>query len=207
MSAMGGLTGAEVQAVGLIAVSVTMAVLIGSGGLINLIEHERHAQALRAYGLTWYGPVGAVANRGTAAIELAIGIGLLLAPTLVLSAAAALVVIGAYGVAMAVELLRGRTHDCGCGGVLGNRDLSWALIARNGILVLLAAGIIICSWTHPNSDALIPAILRHPLVTLVALISASSLTLLVRAAPLTPQFVKTLIQLLATRSFIREDTT
>ncbi|MCX5497251.1 hypothetical protein OSH11_21305 [Kaistia dalseonensis] len=42
-----------------------------------------------------------------------------------------------YAAAMAVNIWRGRTHiECGCGGAV--QPLAWALVMRNGALVLLA---------------------------------------------------------------------
>jgi hypothetical protein len=42
-----------------------------------------------------------------------------------------------YAVAMGINILRGRTHiECGCGGAV--QPLSWALVARNAVLVMLA---------------------------------------------------------------------
>lgn len=42
-----------------------------------------------------------------------------------------------YAVAMAFNIRRGRTHiECGCGGAV--QPLSWALVVRNAVLVLLA---------------------------------------------------------------------
>lgn len=51
--------------------------------------------------------------------------------------AAALLLLG-YGVAMAINLARGRTSiDCGCGGL--GQSISWALVGRNVLLAGLAA--------------------------------------------------------------------
>lgn len=51
-------------------------------------------------------------------------------------------VIGASTAAVAINVLRGRTHiDCGCGGIEGRQPLSWALVVRNVVLVAgLVAG-------------------------------------------------------------------
>lgn len=59
-----------------------------------------------------------------------------------LTATASAVVLGAYGVAIAVNLVRGRAHfDCGCGfGGTHDREqfLSWGLVVRNAILTAAA---------------------------------------------------------------------
>lgn len=47
-----------------------------------------------------------------------------------------------YGIAIAVNLARGRREiDCGCGGPDGVQALHWALVARNLVLALGAAAI------------------------------------------------------------------
>ncbi|KAB2838358.1 MAG: methylamine utilization protein MauE [Burkholderiales bacterium] len=54
-------------------------------------------------------------------------------------AAAALALLGLVTLAVTINLLRGRAHiDCGCGGSDGGQHLSWALVARNAVLALIA---------------------------------------------------------------------
>ncbi len=44
-----------------------------------------------------------------------------------------------FAAAMAINLLRNRRDiACGCGGLGGTQSLSWPLVARNGVLALLA---------------------------------------------------------------------
>ena len=57
--------------------------------------------------------------------------------------AAAALLLGAFAVAMGINLLRGRRHiDCGCFQGTLKQPLSWTLVSRNALLVLLlvAAG-------------------------------------------------------------------
>lgn len=55
-----------------------------------------------------------------------------------LAALGTAVAMAGYGAAIAANLLRGRSWiDCGCGG---GEQLSWALVARNGVLAGLALG-------------------------------------------------------------------
>lgn len=69
-----------------------------------------------------------------------------------LGVAAAMLVV--YGVAMAINILRGRTSiECGCGGAV--QPLSWSLVARNGVLALLAvAGIVAGPYALGIADAI-----------------------------------------------------
>ncbi|HET6803163.1 MAG TPA: MauE/DoxX family redox-associated membrane protein, partial [Casimicrobiaceae bacterium] len=65
------------------------------------------------------------------AAELLAGVALMVEPLRILGAGLASVVIGTSTAAVAINMLRGRTHiDCGCGGIEGRQPLSWALVVR-----------------------------------------------------------------------------
>lgn len=69
--------------------------------------------------------------------EAAIVIGLVIPATRQAAAIAAIVLLAVYGLAIAVNLRRGRyAIDCGCGG--SGQGLSWFLVARNAILIAIA---------------------------------------------------------------------
>ncbi|MEV0245597.1 MauE/DoxX family redox-associated membrane protein [Nocardia sp. NPDC050712] len=72
--------------------------------------------------------VGPVAN-GLPIAELAVG-ALLLSGR---AASAAAVLYGAFAAAVAINLVRGRSFDCGCRGSQGDARISWNLFARNAI--------------------------------------------------------------------------
>jgi uncharacterized membrane protein len=70
--------------------------------------------------------------------EIAIVAGLVIPMTRQAAAIGAVVLLLAYGFAIALNLMRGRyTIDCGCGG--SGQGLSWFLVARNGILAVISA--------------------------------------------------------------------
>ena len=51
---------------------------------------------------------------------------------------AAMLLLTLFAIAMAINITRGRDHiDCGCGESFLRQTLNWALVARNGLLVLL----------------------------------------------------------------------
>ena len=69
--------------------------------------------------------------------EAAIVIGLVIPALRQVAAIGALVLLAVYGIAIAVNLWRGRyAIDCGCGG--SGQGLSWFLVARNAILAAIA---------------------------------------------------------------------
>lgn len=73
-------------------------------------------------------------------LELLTGIGLLLTPVQISSIYLAIIMLVIFTIAVAINLLRGRTNiSCGCGGIVGNHQLSWKLVFRN--LCLIVAGL------------------------------------------------------------------
>jgi uncharacterized membrane protein YphA (DoxX/SURF4 family) len=81
-------------------------------------------------------------------VELVLAIALLLgiAPPLAGSATALLLI--CFTVGLVVNLRRGRAIACHCGGLAGNRLISWGMAARNTGLILLAA---ILALLAPNA--------------------------------------------------------
>lgn len=77
-------------------------------------------------------------------VEAAVAAGLLADSTRAVAAGWALALLGAFSLAMLVNLARGRTGiDCGCfGGALRQR-LSWGLLGRNGGL---AGAAVLAAW-------------------------------------------------------------
>ena len=118
------------------------------GALHKLRDIRDFRGVLAAYRLLPEGALAAVAWCVTVA-EVIVGIGAL-AQQPIAYGAAALMLTG-YGVAMLVNLIRGRRFiDCGCGG--DAQPISWGLIARNVALIgvcgvaLLAPGARAFGW-------------------------------------------------------------
>src|SRR5437763_4227874 len=115
-----------------------LAVLFLLSGLAKLPRRAEFIAAVRSYELV-PDSVGALVGRLLPPVEVAAG--LLLALGLAVRPVAAL--LGAFLVvfsgAVAVNLLRGRTIDCGCFGPVAQRKITWATVARNGILIAAAA--------------------------------------------------------------------
>lgn len=113
--------------------SAALAVLFAQAAVAKLADRALFEQHLGAYrvpmamlpALAWALPLAEVAT------ALA-----LLSPWRQWGAAAAAALLLAYAAAMAWHRARGRRLDCGCGGE--PLPLSWALVARNGALALLA---------------------------------------------------------------------
>ncbi|CAN5345163.1 hypothetical protein BH10PSE12_BH10PSE12_18430 [soil metagenome] len=72
-------------------------------------------------------------------IELATGVALILGEWRV-APVVAIALLLVFAAAMAINLKRGRRHiDCGCGQSVLRQQLSWALVVRNLLLVVLLA--------------------------------------------------------------------
>ena len=73
-------------------------------------------------------------------VELACAVLLVLAdPAATLGAALALLMLLAFTVAIVVNLLRGNRVDCHCFGQIGAASIGWPTVARNGVLLVIAA--------------------------------------------------------------------
>ena len=82
----------------------------------------------------WLGPTA----RLLPATETAAGLGLLFVQLRSFGALLAGAVLALVTGAIVINLLRGRADiDCGCGGFEDEQHLSWALVARNAVLLLL----------------------------------------------------------------------
>lgn len=57
-----------------------------------------------------------------------------------------------YSSAILINLIKVNSVDCGCGGVLGSKQITWATILRNGFLILIFVGLYIY---ETNSSSLL----------------------------------------------------
>jgi hypothetical protein len=70
--------------------------------------------------------------------EMLLAITLLLAPLQPWSSLAGIATLALFAGAMAINVMRGRTHiDCGCGREFLAQNLGWSLVARNLVLAAL----------------------------------------------------------------------
>jgi hypothetical protein len=73
-------------------------------------------------------------------VELALGLSLLTGLAKPFAPLGAILLLGLFAAAMAINIRRGRAHiDCGCGGASLRQPLRWSLVARN---LLLAAALL-----------------------------------------------------------------
>lgn len=69
--------------------------------------------------------------------EILVGVGLISGLLLFPALVVAIILMLIFSVAMAINLVRGRTDlSCHCGGTIGDHRISWWLIGRNGLMIL-----------------------------------------------------------------------
>lgn len=116
-----------------------LALLFGAGGLAKLRDLPGFAAAIAGYRLL---PprLERPAAVGFVTTELALACALLMPGTRPAAALGAAALLALYSLAIGWNLARGRRAiDCGCGGPLGRRAISEALVVRNGLLMAAAA--------------------------------------------------------------------
>ncbi len=130
-----------------------LALLFATAAVSKLMHREEFFGVVRNFRLTpeWLAaPIAAALPF----VELAVAAGLLipmLAPHAALAAAGLLAV---FGIAIGVNVWRGRTAiDCGCLRNGMKQPLSWLLVARNAALALFALG---AAWAAPMARAAEP---------------------------------------------------
>lgn len=101
-------------------------------------------------------------------------------PVGLVGAAAVLTV---FAIAMAINLVRGRRIDCGCGGSRQSRDISWWLVLRNVSLVglLVLSGFVTVGNLRSFLDTRLPALLAA--VGLVMAVSACRVAVIIWRHP------------------------
>src|SRR5882672_10993866 len=131
---------------------VALSAVFGAAGVTKLFDQPGTRDAAKNFGVAEsLAPAFAMA---LPIAELAIAAGLLFANTTLASAIAGVLLLGAFVVAIGVNLARGRTHDCHCFGQLYSRPLGWPTLVRN-IVFALAAGFVFWETTIARSPNIV----------------------------------------------------
>lgn len=118
-----------------------LALVFGVAGIAKLGDRSGTTRTFEAFGFptnlaTYLAPLLPI-------VELAIALALVPAATARSGATSALVMLGAFSVAAAVALARGRRVECHCFGQLTTGTVGWQTLTRNGVLAALAVGVLI----------------------------------------------------------------
>lgn len=121
-------------------VAAALAMLLLVGAWQKLRDQLAFRTALEAYDIV---PANSLAGFFAWALpcaEALAALALVIDQTRVYGVALAALILVVVTAAVIVNLLRGRTDlGCGCGGIEDEQTLSWALVARNGVLLALLA--------------------------------------------------------------------
>jgi hypothetical protein len=105
-------------------------------GALHKLRDANFVGIVAAYRLApagWASPLA----RALPLLELAAAVFLLWPAGATIAIMPALILLIATSAALAINLARGRSDlDCGCGGIRG-QGISWAMVLRNGVVVLL----------------------------------------------------------------------
>ena len=120
-----------------------LALLFGVAAAHKLADRQRFFAVLKNYDLM---PERLVPLAGAAVVaaEVVAVLLLVLPPVRTLGAWLAVALLAAYALAIAVNLLRGRTRiDCGCFGFGRHDRIAWTMVVRNLALVALALALLL----------------------------------------------------------------
>jgi Methylamine utilisation protein MauE len=146
------LTGHATGLVVLVASRALVGSLLVAAGIAKLFETpDRRLQVVRGYEILPPG-LARVASSSLPAIELFLGGSLLAGVLMPIPAVGALLLFGGFAVAMAINLFRGRSIECGCFGSQQETRISWGAVVRNlslAALSLLSSGPGAQGWRWP----------------------------------------------------------
>ncbi|MDQ3945781.1 MAG: redoxin domain-containing protein [Actinomycetota bacterium] len=115
-----------------LAARLILAGVFATAGLGKVADRSGAQRVLGEFGLP--GVLGRALSVALPGAELAVAFALIPASTSRVGAAGALTLLGAFSLAVAVNLARGRTPDCHCFGQVHTRPIGAGTLARNAVL-------------------------------------------------------------------------
>ncbi|MFN0153591.1 MAG: TlpA family protein disulfide reductase [Gaiella sp.] len=140
-----------IAALGLVA-RLILAGVFAVAAITKLVDREGTRKAVAAFGAP--ARIAAALAIGLPLAELAVAGLLLPSSTAAAGALGALVLLGTFTAAIAWNLARRRTPDCHCFGQLHSAPASWKTLARNAVLLALAASALAGILAEPPASAL-----------------------------------------------------
>ncbi|NTU32688.1 methylamine utilization protein MauE [Brevibacillus sp. HB1.1] len=122
-----------------------LAFLFLSTFVSKIIDMGTHLSIVRAYQIIPYSWSKSFTYMDLV-LQAAVAISLLIGLFTTLGLSLAVLLLGAYTLAISINLARGRKKiSCGCGGMAGNHFLSWKLVLRN--LVFISMAVYVGQWS------------------------------------------------------------
>jgi len=138
--------------VALLFARVALAVVLAAAGLAKLRDPAGARGAIVGFGVApALAPALAIA---VPVAELAIAVLLIPVVTAAWAAAAALLLLAVFTGAILVNLSRGRTPACNCFGAASRQPIGTRTLVRNGVLMALAAFIVVVGWDDAGAGVL-----------------------------------------------------
>lgn len=122
----------------LLIIRIFLATLFLTTGYEKLVDKEKHFAILKEYRIL---PKNYIRLLGTIEIytELITGAMLLIGLFLKVFVLISITLFLIYSSAISINLIKGKKEiSCGCGGIVGHHHLSWKLVIRNFIFIILA---------------------------------------------------------------------
>jgi Methylamine utilisation protein MauE len=159
---------------GALVARLLLAAVFAVAGGAKLVDPTGSRHALRQFGVD--GWLVGVFARCLPIAELGVAVGLLANVSARWAGAGALVLLGVFGAAIGLNLVRGKHPACHCFGQLHSAPVDGSTLVRNGVLAGVA-GVIV--WQGPGLDAGLWLAGLTPLVWLSAVVVAVLIGLIV----------------------------
>jgi methylamine dehydrogenase accessory protein MauD len=121
--------------------SLVLAGVFAVAGVAKLLDGDGSRHAARAFGVP--DALAGVVGSGIPLVEVAIAALLLPAATRWWAAIGGLALLLAFCAAIGAAMARGEAPDCHCFGQLHSAPAGWRTLARNGVLALIAAFVVV----------------------------------------------------------------
>jgi hypothetical protein len=162
-------------ALALRASALAAGVVLTLGALAKLRDWPAFRAAVAAYRLL-PDPLVTIVALLLPVLEALAGAALLVDDLHVAGASAAIAVVGVATTAVAINVRRGRTDiDCGCNGLEGRQRLSWGLVARNTMLIVVLAAATLVPAPVIGSAAAAATLAGATLAFILLFVTASQL--------------------------------
>ena len=131
----------------IVLIRLALTVIFGTAGITKLIDPRGTREAVKNFGVP--DALAPAVSVVLPLVELSIAAGLLVNGTTPASVIGALLLLGLFLIAIAVNLAQGRKHDCHCFGQLHSKPLGWQTLARNAVFALAASFVLWRSLKAP----------------------------------------------------------
>ncbi len=163
----------------ILAFRLGLGLLLVGGGVAKYLRLRDFRHAVADYKILPDRLISAVAWT-VPALELLMGLSFLVGVTTGVAGVAAAGLFVAFGIAMSINLFRGRSINCGCLGVAPETPIRWWLVGRNVIFAAMALGVAAVPLRPQDFGQVVPvAVATVLMLSLVALVQAASRALAV----------------------------